>query len=454
MNGAAAAPLERRDALTPLPKSLRARNVTASRRIAPVASWDEIATRTPGVASTMTYYLDQIAVSSRPGTVSAADLALRLFAEHVSEVDPDCDSIAAVERHHIESYKLALAARPGKDLGKPASVATFRNKLGMLRTFFERLIDWDHPDAPRRVPIFIGDFPKADEPLPRFLDDPTYAKFMATLEKDPNRRRRLIVELLARTGMRVGEIGGLRDDAVFRLGDDHWLRIPVGKLHNDRTVPLHAVLVELIDEYRTRRGPSASGLLLERNDGQPFDRRTIHRYVATVARRAGTGHVHPHQLRHTLATHCINRGMSLEAIAAMLGHRSPRMTLVYARISNDNVAKQYFQATELVETIARPLPVDDASDRALGQLRQLGNGYCARPAQLNCSYQTICEGCGFYATGPEFLPILRRQKDSAAEQADFERAHIFNELIDGMTTDRPLSRRASNTGRAGPEVLP
>ena len=56
-----------------------------------------------------------------------------------------------------------------------------------------------------------------------------------------------------------------------------------------------------------------------RNDGQPYDRRTIHRYVASVARRAGTGHVHPHQLRHTLATQCINRGMSLEAIAAMLG---------------------------------------------------------------------------------------------------------------------------------------
>ena len=45
---------------------------------------------------------------------------------------------------------------------------------------------------------------------------------------------------------------------------------------------------------------------------------------------AGLGHIHPHQLRHTLATQAINRGMSLEAIAAMLGHRSLDMTLVYA----------------------------------------------------------------------------------------------------------------------------
>ena len=82
--------------------------------------------------------------------------------------------MAGIGRHHIESYKLALAKRPGKDPGKPASVATIRHKLGMLRTFFERIIEWDYPDAPRKVPIFAGDIPKADEPLPRFLDDPDF----------------------------------------------------------------------------------------------------------------------------------------------------------------------------------------------------------------------------------------------------------------------------------------
>ncbi len=406
-----------------------------------VLVWPEITAGAPRLAATMTYYLDQIAVSSRPGTVEAADLALRVFAEHVLTTDPDCRCVADISRRHIESYKVALAARPGKRPGKPAAVATIRHKLGMLRTFFERLIDWDHPDAPRRVPIFNGDFPKADEPLPRFLDDPTYAKFMVTLEKDPNLRRRLIVELLARTGMRAGEIGGLRDDGVFRLGGDHWLRIPVGKLHNDRTVPLHQVLVGLIDDYRSLRGPSESGLLVVRNDGQPFDRRTIHRYVESVARRAGTGHVHPHQLRHTLATQCINRGMSLEAIAAMLGHRSPRMTLVYARISNDSVARQYFRATEAVESVGNAMPIDDeAAWRSTAHRRLLGNGHCTRPALLDCSYQTMCEGCGFFETGPEFVSILRRQRDSAEDLADFERAKIFTELVEGMTTDKPLGR--------------
>jgi hypothetical protein len=262
---------------------------------------------------------------------------------------------------------------------------------------------------------------------------------MATLEQDTNRRRRLMVELLARTGMRVGELGALRDDAVFRRSDTFWLRIPIGKLHNDRNVPLHPVLVELIDDYRAWRGPSPSGLLVVRDDGRAFDRRTIHRYVAAVARRAGTGHVHPHQLRHTLATQLINRGMSLEAIAELLGHHSPRMTLVYARISNDLVAQQYFRAMQAVESVGiAAVPDAEARMFAQGHRRLLGNGHCARPAQLDCSYQTMCEGCGFFETGPEFLTILRRQKESATDQADFERAHVFNELIEGMTTDNPL----------------
>ena len=52
----------------------------------------------------------------------------------------------------------------------------------------------------------------------------------------------------------------------------------------------------------------------------------------------------------------------------------------------------------------------------------------------------MCEGCGFFETGPEFVSILRRQKNNAEDLADFERAKIFSELVDGLTTDKPLAR--------------
>ncbi len=335
-----------------------------------------------------------------------------------------------------------LAARPGTKAAT-LSAATIRNCLGTLRTFFERIIEWGYDDAPGRVPIFTNDLPRADEPLPRFLDDPTAAKFMASLAVEPNGRRRLVVELLARTGMRVGELCALEDDAMVRIAEMFWLRIPVGKLHNDRHVPLHPLLVDLITDYRARRGRSFSGRLVERDNGSPFDVCAIRRYVDTVAKRAGIGHVHPHQLRHTLATQAINRGMSLEAIAALLGHRSMRMTLTYARISDRTVAEQYFKVTEAVEARyqgndPQPVGVDTDGTRqaaADAHRRLLGNGHCTRPVALDCQFESICERCGFFDTGPEFIPILRRQRDHATDQGNAERSKLFAGLLADISDD-------------------
>ena len=176
--------------------------------------------------------------------------------------------MARIARPHIEDFKTWLLNRRGRT-GKPLATMTIRHRLSTVRTFFERIMEWDYDDAPARLFIYMSDFPALDEPLPKFLDDPTAAKFMAALAQDPNLRRRLMVELLARTGMRVGELAGLEDDAVVRKGDGHRLHIPLGKLHNDRYVPLLPMLVDLIAEYRAVRGRSRSGHLLERDDGQP-----------------------------------------------------------------------------------------------------------------------------------------------------------------------------------------
>jgi hypothetical protein len=123
--------------------------------------------------------------------------------------------------------------------------------------------------------------------------------------------------------------------------------------------------------------------------------------------------------------------MSLEAIAALLGHRSPRMTLIYARIADTVVADQYFNATRAVEAETLTVtPPADERDAAAQHRRLLGNGHCTRPLELDCRFQTICEGCGFFQTGPEFVTILRRQRDDAVVHADLARTKIYNELID------------------------
>jgi integrase len=82
--------------------------------------------------------------------------------------------------------------------------------------------------------------------------------------------------------------------------------------------------------------------------------------VATTAKKSGIGTVHPHQLRHTFATQAINRGMRLEAIAALLGHRSMEMTLTYARITDRVVADEYASVCEQIDRLYKTAGVSSA----------------------------------------------------------------------------------------------
>ena len=199
--------------------------------------WPQITEAAPVLAATMLRYLDQIALSLRPTSVVSAEGILRRFAGYLTSNYPEIEGLVDVERAHIEAFKRYLPTRPGRNGRPPLSEMTIRIALGTLRTFLERVSEWDYPDAPTRVLIFNGDLPTPDDPLPKFLSDVDAAKLMrAAADADPTRR--LVIEMLARTGLRVGELCGLTADAVVQINGRPWLRVPVGKLHNDRYLPL------------------------------------------------------------------------------------------------------------------------------------------------------------------------------------------------------------------------
>ena len=298
----------------------------------------------------MRRYLEQVACVLRPGSVSGADLALRSFAAFLAEAPSPVSSLAQVTRRHVEDFKPWLAARPGQN--KPRlTTATIAHRLGTLRMFFVRIDEWGWDEAPARVPMFPGDLPRQDHPLPKALDDATAAKLLRAAQADRRMLVRVTVEMLLRTGLRVSEFTGLPADAVVLIGAGPWLHVPVGKLREDRYLPLHPQLVTLIDGYRAAHVPAGHPLLLPRENGRPLDRHTVTRFINKAGAAAGLPHIHPHQLRHTLATQAINRGMSLEAIAALLGHRSLDMTLRYAKIASRTVADEYFAVSEKVEAL-------------------------------------------------------------------------------------------------------
>jgi len=401
-------------------------------------TWDQLEAR-PEIVATMRRYLDQIACVLRPGSVTGADLALRSFAAFLLEVAPDVTSVAQVTRRHVEDYKPWLAKRPGQNKAR-VTTATLAHRLGTLRMFFVRIDEWGWEEAPPRVPMFPGDLPRQDHPLPKALDDAAAAKLLRAAQAQPRLLVRVAVEVLLRTGLRVSEFTALSADAVVQIGAAPWLHVPVGKLREDRYLPLHPHLVVLIAEYRTAHVPAGHPLLLPRENGRALDRHTVTRLLNKAGAAAGLPHIHPHQLRHTLATQAINRGMSLEAIAAMLGHRSMDMTLRYAKIANRTVADEYFAVTDQVDALyeqSRPLPADAIGPK-MARLRRehhrlLGNGYCTRPAELDCAFEAICENCSFFQTSIEFRPTLQAQHNDAAAKGQHHRANLFDQLLTGLT---------------------
>jgi len=397
--------------------------------------WEQLERVIPQITAPMRRYLQQIACVLRPGSVSGADLALRSFAAFLAESAPGLTSPAVITRRHIEDFKPWLAARPGQNRPR-LTTATIAHRLGTLRMFFVRIEEWGWDEAPPRVPMFPGDLPRQDHPLPKALDDATAAKLLRAAQADRRMLVRVTVEMLLRTGLRVSEFTGLQADAVVHIGAGPWLHVPVGKLREDRYLPLHPQLVSLIGGYRARHVPAGHALLLPRENGRPLDRHTVTRMINRAGAAAGLPHIHPHQLRHTLATQAINRGMSLEAIAALLGHRSMDMTLRYAKIASRTVADEYFAVSEKVEALygqAAQLPADAAGPR-MNRLRRehhrlLGNGWCTRPPQLDCAFESICETCTYFQTSIEFRPAIAAQHDHAATHGQPGRQQLFSQLL-------------------------
>lgn len=379
-------------------------------------------------------YLAQISLSLRPESIKSLRGDLRNFLGFVVTYHPEVTCASDLQRHHIEDYKKHLGRSPGTK-GPKLSSNTIRRRLSTLRMFFERIGEWGWDDAPTRTLVFAGDFPKRDESLPRFLDDASFAAFMHAARSEKRPLLRLVIELLGRTGMRVGELCGLEADAMVKIGETHWLRIPVGKLHNDRYIPLHPQLVEMLEDWQSDPDCGVGGLLLT-NSGRPLNRHAVQRMCNRCAKKAGIGHVHPHRLRHTVATQAVNKGMSLEAIASLLGHRSMYMTMTYARIADRTVADEYFAVSEKVEALydkgQLPAEVEGPNMRRLRRehFRMLGNGYCTRPAELDCAFETVCETCTYFTTAVEFRPTLRRQLHDSTRKGQSDRQALYRVLLD------------------------
>jgi integrase/recombinase XerD len=390
----------------------------------------------PRLRATLEGYVEQMQLSLRPASMRHVERVLREFALWVAAEAPAVKAVADLGRAHIERYKRHLAERPNSR-GERSVKRTLAAQLSTLRVCLERLSEWQGEDAPTRMLMFPGDVPKLDDPLPRFIDDGAAAKLLRAARECDDLFARLTIEFLARTGLRRSEFLNLKIDSVVQISSAYWLHVPLGKMRTDRYIPLHPQLKELLDEWVARRPAKLREPWLFMEHGRRIGNERLRLAFVRVCQEAGLGHVTPHQLRHTLATQAINRGMSLEAIAALLGHKSMRMTMVYARIANRTVANEYFKVSEQVEALydaPKELPASAEGKemrklRAEMHRRMLGNGYCARPVGLDCHFESICESCTYFQTTVEFRPILERQREDAATKGQVARQKVLDGVL-------------------------
>jgi len=416
----------------------------STRRTSFEKQWRNVPT---DIAASVRHYLQQMSLSLRPESAYQEKTRLFRFFSWLACTNPEITRIENIQRCHIEAYKEYIRWAPlqhkSNGPGDVLCPATRYHLLAALYYFFIRISEWQWTEAPTRVLVFSGDFPILDAPSPKFLDEIAAAKFLQAARAHPDLFTRLCCITLILTGMRQGEFLDLTADCMIQIGENYWLRVPLGKMHNDRYIPLHPEVKALLDEWIDQSPPKKPYDFLFASHGHRLGRGKVALAVERIRKAAGIKeHISPHRLRHTLATLAINRGMPLESIAALLGHRSLSMTMVYARIGNQTVQQEYSQVSEHLEELCnrvdllnrQPALAEGAQMRRLRQdhWRMLGNGYCTRPDGVPCEYETICESCPCFSTTIDFLPILNKQKQDAEEKGQTQRVDVFSQLIKGM----------------------
>ncbi len=221
---------------------------------------------------------------------------------------------------------------------------TIARKLACLRSFFKFLYREGYI---KTNPISAILTPKLDKKLPTFLDVNMMAKLVQTPDDKSvaGLRDRAILETLYSTGTRVSELVGLDvDDIDFISGVIKVL----GKGSKERMVPIGEIALAAIRKYIDKRGELAAkdkkAVFLNKS-GRRLTDRSVRRIVDKHIRACSIGEkISPHSLRHSFATHLLDRGADLRSVQELLGHMNLSTTQIYTHVTTERLKSVYDKA--------------------------------------------------------------------------------------------------------------
>jgi integrase/recombinase XerC len=219
-------------------------------------------------------------------------------------------------------------------------------KLAALRTFFKYLLRNKKLELNPMLKIVA---PKIRKKLPVFVEEVTMVKLLDQFEFEESfsgLRDRVVLEFFYGTGMRLSELIDLKDSAI------HWKEGVVkvkGKGNKERIIPVPQAVLAVASNYAKEKtklnlcNTGSNFVVTDQGDEvyPMFIYRLVKKYLSHVSSIEKKS---PHVLRHTFATHLLNKGADLNAIKDLLGHSSLAATQVYTHNSIDQLKKIFDQA--------------------------------------------------------------------------------------------------------------
>jgi len=291
--------------------------------------------------------------SSREVDAFLTELAdARNYSEHTIRAYR-CDLSEFVDFMRVQKKRLddvgtlELRAFLARLRDRALSAATIARKVAAVRSLYKFLT------ARGRCavnPVVGLRTPRLHRKLPRFLDENEVRRLVESPDTTTLRglRDRGILEMLYSTGMRVSEL------VAMNVGDVDLLAEAVrtlGKGNKERLVPVGRVALAVMDEYLTRRRrdarrkPKPDEPLFINRLGTRLSARSVNRVLKKYILIEGLkGRITPHTLRHTFATHLLNRGADLRSVQELLGHEHLSTTQIYTHVTTERMREVYEQA--------------------------------------------------------------------------------------------------------------
>ncbi|MBF0539649.1 MAG: tyrosine recombinase XerC [Nitrospirae bacterium] len=275
----------------------------------------------------------EVEVNASTHTLRAYKKDLEGFAAFLEDRPPD-----QVDIYDIRGY---VASQSQKGLDKN----TIGRRIATIRAFFKYLYS---SGVIETNPVRLANAPKTTRPLPRFF---TVAEVFELIEQVNGLdfhsiRDRAILELLYSSGLRVGELADTNLSDIDLRGKRINIR---GKGKKERIVPIGSYAIKALESYLAQRlallkkieSGKSNALFLNRQ-GARLSERSVYRAVVKYARLIGIGgKVGPHTLRHSFATHLLERGAGLMTILELLGHTSLSSTQKYTHLDIEHLIDVY-----------------------------------------------------------------------------------------------------------------